>query len=300
MAFGDREIEGEPNREAGPMDTPGHGPSWRLEHGGGGWTFWFDRPGTSQNSLDSSSLHELAEGIGRVKTDDRATRLLIRSAKAKGFCAGADLKELRQFPAIDRVESFARFGGEVLERLACLRPTTVAILHGACLGGGLELALACDVRIVLSSAAIGLPEVRLGLIPGWGGTWRLPRLIGMEGALDLLLSGRTNDGPEARTLGLVDAVAEPENLEEAVSRLVDAPIHRDRRPLTGDWRERLSIARNAIEDDELRPARERLIEVIATELDGQTLSAPRALAELAFEPKGRASLDSFASKHSVN
>ena len=151
------------------MSVPDRGPSWRTERDQSGtWTFWFDRPGTTQNSLDSSSLIELDDHLATVAEDSGATRLLLRSTKPKGFFAGADLKELQRFSTAAGVEAFANRGSGILDRLAGLRPPTVAIIHGACLGGGLELAMACTYRVVLCTATIGLPEVRLGLVPGWG------------------------------------------------------------------------------------------------------------------------------------
>lgn len=280
------------------MDTPEHGSCWQVDRDSAGcWTLRLDRPGTSQNSLDSAALHELDTLIRHVGSDAEATQVLVRSAKPKGFCAGADLKELGRFTSADQVESFASYGNSVMTALAGLRPPSVTIVHGACLGGGLELALACDARIVASAATIGMPEVLLGLIPGWGGTWRLPGLIGLDRALDLLLSGRSIDGPEALQIGLVDVVVEPEELDEAIARLRKSPPSREPIPLPDDWRDRLSTARRAIPDDDMRPARETLLSVVEAELGTGTVAAPRGLARSVFEPKGRAALGSFAAKH---
>jgi len=274
------------------MDTPERGPSWRAERDRDGrWTFWLDRPGTSQNSLDSAALRKLDGLIARL--DDDATSLVLRSAKPKGFCAGADLKELRAFSNVAEVEAFATFGGRVFDRLAALPIPIVAVLQGVCLGGGFELALACSRRVVLSHATIGLPEVVLGLLPGWGATRRLPRLIGLAPTLDLLLGGRTIDQSEALRMRLIDAIAERETLDETLSRLCDASWSRDAIPLPVDARERLSSARASLPDDALRPARERILDVLAAELlDGRD-AAPRGLAELVFAPKGREALESF-------
>jgi enoyl-CoA hydratase/carnithine racemase len=276
------------------MDIAEHGPSWRADRDHEGrWTLWLDRPRHSQNSLDTDSLRELEELLSQVEGDPGTSSLILRSAKPKGFCTGADLKELRAFTTIEQVEAFARRGGQVFDRLTRLRAPSLAIIRGACLGGGLELALSCTRRVVESAATLGLPEVKLGLVPGWGATRRLPRLIGLAATLDLLLSGRSIEAPEARNLGLVDAIippGEPTDLG-GTSRSHEVP---------DDWREQLSAARESLPDDELRPARERLIDILSTELRDGGHAAERSLAELVFEPKGRASLESFASKHGAH
>jgi 3-hydroxyacyl-CoA dehydrogenase/enoyl-CoA hydratase/3-hydroxybutyryl-CoA epimerase len=279
------------------MQTPELGSSWRVDRDPEGRrTFWLDRPGASQNSIDTATLRELDGLLSQIGGD--ATSLVIRSAKPKGFCAGADLKELRNFANVAEVEAFARFGGRVFDRLAALPIPTVAILQGVCLGGGFELALACSRRLVSPHAAIGLPEALLGLLPGWGATRRLPGLIGLAPTLDLLLSGRTIDESEALSLSLVDAIAEPEPLETALSNLCETSWSRKEIPLPGNTRELLTSAQASLPDDELRPARERILQVLAAELLDGTDSAARGLAELVFEPKGRECLESFASRHS--
>jgi 3-hydroxyacyl-CoA dehydrogenase/enoyl-CoA hydratase/3-hydroxybutyryl-CoA epimerase len=279
------------------VHTPGPESSWRVDRNSDGrWTLWLDRPEASQNSLNSPALRELDGLISQIGDD--VTSLILRSAKPKGFCAGADLKELQSFANRDEVEAFATFGGRVFDRLAALPIPTVAVLQGICLGGGFELALACSHRLVLAHAAIGLPEALLGLLPGWGAMRRLPGLIGLVPTLDLLLSGRTIDETEALNLRLVDAIAEPESLETALSKLCDASWSRETIPLPVNTRELLSSAATSLPDDELRPARERILHVLAAELLEGIDSAARGLAELVFEPKGRECLESFASRHS--
>lgn len=281
------------------MDTLERGPSWRADRGlEGRWTFWLGRPGTSQNSLDATALHELDGMLSRI--GDGATCLVLRSAKPKGFCAGADLKALRTFSNVAEVEAFAKLGGRIFDRLSNLRIPTVAVLNGICLGGGFELALACSRRVALPRTSIGLPEVLLGLMPGWGASRRLPRLIGLAPALDLLLSGRTVEVVEATRLRLVDATTEPETLDETLIQLCDASWFRKEAPPENNPRELLRSAVTSLADDELRPARERILDVLATELLDGGDAAARGLAELVFEPKGQASLDAFASRHAAH
>jgi len=157
------------------------------------------------NALSDALLDELRECLERVAGGD-ARALVIRSSVPRFFVAGADLRLL---DGVDR-DGFAAYLGRLrgtLEAIVVLPQVTVAAIDGMALGGGLELALACDLRVAAPGAALGVPEVRLGLLPGAGGTQRLPRLIGRSAALDLLLTGRSATGEEALGLGLVDRVA---------------------------------------------------------------------------------------------
>ena len=138
----------------------------------GRWTFWLDRPGSSQNSLGTAALRELDGLLSRIGGD--ATCLVVRMRQAERLLRGGRPQGVRTFSDVGEVQAFAEMGGRIFERLSRPELPTVAILHGTCLGGGLELAPACSHRVVLSAATIGLPEVLLGLIPGWGATWRLP------------------------------------------------------------------------------------------------------------------------------
>jgi 3-hydroxyacyl-CoA dehydrogenase/enoyl-CoA hydratase/3-hydroxybutyryl-CoA epimerase len=137
--------------------------------------------------------------------EPRLKGLLIRSGKPESFVAGADVREFASLPA-DRIREGSARGQALFEQLARLPVPIVAAINGACLGGGTELALACDYRLMSDSpkAKIGLPEVRLGIFPAWGGCARLPRLVGLSAALDLILTGRQLDAKRARKIGLVD------------------------------------------------------------------------------------------------
>ncbi|MEX0879304.1 MAG: 3-hydroxyacyl-CoA dehydrogenase NAD-binding domain-containing protein [Thermoanaerobaculia bacterium] len=165
----------------------------------------FDLPGEKVNKFSTAVVAELADVLVRLSREARIRGLLIRSGKPDIFIAGADVKEfLTVLPeqvreGVTRVQS-------LFEQLANLPYSTVAAINGACLGGGTELALACDYRLMSDSkkAQIGLPEVRLGIFPAWGGCTRLPRVVGLPAALDLILTGRSLDARRARKIGLVD------------------------------------------------------------------------------------------------
>src|SRR5690606_16235588 len=139
-----------------------------------------------------------------------------------GFVAGADIKEFQQFDADGSVGDALFRGQQVFQKLAELPCPTVAAIHGFCMGGGTELALACRYRVASSDAStrIGLPEVKLGIYPGWGGSVRLPRLVGAPAAFDMMLTGRALTAKAARAIGLVDKVVEPAMLVDAAAELV--------------------------------------------------------------------------------
>lgn len=158
------------------------------------------------NALSFEVLAELDRAIERV--DASAARgLVVTGAGPKAFCAGADIPELMNRSLHDEREG-SRLGQQVMSRLAAIRVPSVAVIHGYAFGGGLELALACTFRIATAAAKLGLPEIKLGLIPGYGGTQRLPRLVGEARALDMILSGRTVGADEAERIGLVDRIVD--------------------------------------------------------------------------------------------
>jgi 3-hydroxyacyl-CoA dehydrogenase/enoyl-CoA hydratase/3-hydroxybutyryl-CoA epimerase len=165
----------------------------------------FDLPGEKVNKLSREVFGELAEVLVRLSQDPRVRVLLVRSGKPDVFIAGADLKEFTRIGPAEISAASAR-GQALFEQVARLPFPTVASIDGACLGGGTEFALACDYRVMSDAPAarIGLPEVRLGIFPAWGGSVRLPRLIGLTAALDLILTGKQLDARRAKRVGLVD------------------------------------------------------------------------------------------------
>ncbi|HEU4679177.1 MAG TPA: 3-hydroxyacyl-CoA dehydrogenase NAD-binding domain-containing protein, partial [Terrimicrobiaceae bacterium] len=206
----------------------------------------FDRPGSSANILDSGTLHLLAEVLSEVGS--RSLRgVIFESAKPAVFIAGADLKELAGTQ--DRA-ALVDLGQQIFSGLAALRCVTVAAIHGACAGGGLEMALACDYRIASDARAtrIGLPEVNLGLIPAWGGSTRLPRLVGLARALEIILGANLMPASKARRLGVVDALCPRERLQFLAKRFVDkgkAASPRRHLPWIPAWKVAAALARKS-------------------------------------------------------
>jgi 3-hydroxyacyl-CoA dehydrogenase/enoyl-CoA hydratase/3-hydroxybutyryl-CoA epimerase len=180
-----------------------------------------DDPGKRVNTLSTRLMGWFEEQIDRL-AGERPQGLVIYSGKPETFVAGADLEELLALQDSESVIAMLERGHELMERLAGLPFPTVAAIHGVCLGGGLELALACRRRVATEhpKTKLGFPEVQLGLIPGLGGTQRLPRLIGVPDALDLILTSKQVDARKARRLGLVDDTCHPADLRTAAERLV--------------------------------------------------------------------------------
>jgi 3-hydroxyacyl-CoA dehydrogenase/enoyl-CoA hydratase/3-hydroxybutyryl-CoA epimerase len=194
---------------------------WHAEAGGDGVVVLsLDRAGESVNALAQEVLLEL-DGIVERLALDPPKGLVLRSAKDSGFIAGADIREFQSFDAKGTVDDALRRGQDVFQRLAELPCPTVAAIHGFCMGGGTELALACRYRVASNdpSTRIGLPEVKLGIYPGWGGSVRLPRLVGAPAAMDMMLTGRTLSASAARAIGLVDKVVAPAVLVDAAREL---------------------------------------------------------------------------------
>jgi 3-hydroxyacyl-CoA dehydrogenase/enoyl-CoA hydratase/3-hydroxybutyryl-CoA epimerase len=194
---------------------------WNLEQRDDGVVVLsFDRAGSSVNTFAQEVLIELDSLLERLALDP-PKGLVIRSAKTSGFIAGADIKEFAEFDAKGNVNDAIRRGQQVFQRIAELPFPTVAAIHGFCMGGGTEISLACRYRVASSdgSTRIGLPEVKLGIFPGWGGSVRLPRLVGAPAALDMMLTGRSLSASAARAIGLVDKVVDSASLVEQASEL---------------------------------------------------------------------------------
>jgi 3-hydroxyacyl-CoA dehydrogenase/enoyl-CoA hydratase/3-hydroxybutyryl-CoA epimerase len=198
---------------------------WRSERDADGIvTLTLDRAGSTVNTLGRAVIDELQEIVERLSFEP-PKGVVVHSGKAAGFAVGADLKEFESYAESGTVLDTIEYGQRVFQQLARLPCPTVAAIHGQCMGGGTEIALACRYRVAARdpSTRIGLPEVKLGLHPGWGGTARLPRLIGAPQALEIMLTGRTVSAENAKALGLVDALASPELLVEAAKDLIRHP-----------------------------------------------------------------------------
>src|SRR6478609_10052295 len=168
-----------------------------------------DRADEKVNALNRAVIDELSAMLERIALE-LPKGVVVRSGKAGGI-PGADIKGFEAIEAKGQTEDWIRLGQLVFQRIAELRCPTVAIIHGLSLGGGTELALACRYRVASNdpTTRIGLPEVKLGIYPGWGGSVRLPRLVGAQAAMDLMLSGRSVSAKAALAMGLVDRLAEP-------------------------------------------------------------------------------------------
>ena len=195
-------------------EPPNAMPHFHFQPNGTHGVLTFDREGSSANIFDRPALVELNEKLDALTAHPELTGLIIRSAKPSIFIAGADLKVLSSLQG-DDLRDLIELGQSTFEKLARLPYVTVAAIHGACVGGGCELALACDWRVASDASVtkIGLPETNLGILPAWGGTTRLPRLIGLPAALPIILGGKVLAAGAAKAKGLVDAVVPRENLD---------------------------------------------------------------------------------------
>ncbi|NVK31222.1 MAG: fatty acid oxidation complex subunit alpha FadB [Gammaproteobacteria bacterium] len=182
----------------------------------------FDHQDASVNTLGSAAIAELGQAIDALMKQSTRRGLVLRSAKDAGFIVGADITEFTGLfdagekalkPMLDEVNA-------LFNRIEDLDCPTVALLHGDALGGGCEVTLCCDYRIAAPNAKMGLPEVKLGIMPGWGGTVRLPRLIGYDNAIEWVATGAVKRADQLLAHGLVDAIVEPEHWQSAVSELV--------------------------------------------------------------------------------
>src|SRR5207253_4599643 len=184
----------------------------------------FDRPESGANIFDAATLSDLDQQLDFIEEEDSLEGVVILSAKKSIFIAGADLKTLLHQAQTGEMRAFIAEGQQIFNRLAALKISTCAAIHGACAGGGYEIALACDWRVASDDPAtrIGLPETTLGLIPAWGGCTRLPRLIGAEKATQVILKGKLYSAQEALKLGLVDELAPRDQLiDQARKKLRD-------------------------------------------------------------------------------
>jgi 3-hydroxyacyl-CoA dehydrogenase/enoyl-CoA hydratase/3-hydroxybutyryl-CoA epimerase len=211
--------------------------AWKLETDAGGIAWLaFDKPGTSTNVLSRDTLLELDAHLSALERSP-PRGLVIRSAKAGGFIAGADVKEFVELKSVEQGVQMVRSAQGVLARIEALPCPTVAIIHGFALGGGLELALACRYRVGVKSEklSVGLPEVMLGIHPGFGGTVRAVRLAGVRAAMQMMLTGKTLRGDQAKRAGFIDRLVFPADAEAAAREL----IARQPKPRRAPWLDRL-------------------------------------------------------------
>ena len=217
----------------------------------------FDQPDSRANVLSSPFWTEFGQVLDQASHRPGVRGLVLASAKPGIFIAGADLKELADAdPANPKpTRAFIELGLRVLDTLEALPYPTVALIDGAALGGGLEVALACDFRVCGTGAKVqlGLPEIKLGLIPGWGGTQRLPGVVGIEDAVNRLLSGESYVASDPPPEDLVDETVASDQLDAAAGRWLS----------TGDWQEVRAAKRQPVPAD-LLPSAEFLAETRQT------------------------------------
>jgi len=267
----------------------------------------FSVPGHSQNVLTQEVFEELARALDEIAAGPPPRAIILRSGRPGSFFAGADIERLERLHTLGRaeVERLCDAGRAAFGRLCGAPWPSVAIIDGACLGGGLELALACDLRVATDAAhtLLGFPEVKLGLLPGWGGTVRLPRLIGPGPAVELMASGEPVGGEAAGRIGLVDACVPAAAAEESARRLAAAASaqggHLARRrlqrpPLAAEEREFLEATSAAVilgRSGGHYPAPLAILQTVLDGCDGKVEEAGRlessAFAALASSPVSR-------------
>jgi enoyl-CoA hydratase len=191
---------------------------------GGIGTVTIDRPKVL-NALNDATLHELADAFDACRADEAVRCVIVTGAGEKAFVAGADINELARMNPLG-AKDLAFFGQGVFKRLEEMGKPTIAMINGFALGGGLELALACSLRTASTTAKLGLPEVSLGIIPGYGGTQRLARIAGPGVAREWVLTADMFDAAEAHRVGLVNRLFPPEGLREGTLKLAATLLSR--------------------------------------------------------------------------
>ncbi|SDD36073.1 3-hydroxyacyl-CoA dehydrogenase NAD-binding domain-containing protein [Aquimonas voraii] len=196
----------------------------------------FDRAESSVNTLAREVLEELEQLVERIAIEKPKGVVMI-SGKSSGFVAGADIAEFKTYHERGTVFESIRYGQNVFQKLAELPCPTVAAIHGFCMGGGTELSLACRYRVASTddSTRIGLPEVKLGIYPGWGGSVRLPPLVGAPAAFDMMLTGRALSASNARAIGLIDKTCEPAVLLDTALGLLKRGVKRPLKQRLTGW-----------------------------------------------------------------
>ena len=182
----------------------------------------FDRPNSAANIFDQQTLDELHQHLDFLESEKGLKGLIIRTAKLKIFIAGADLNAFTKEISAERIAVVIEQGQKIFDRIANLPYPTVAAIHGVSLGGGFEITLACDYRVASSdsSTKVGLPETNFGILPAWGGSTRLPKLIGLPNALEAIMTGRQYPAEQALKLGMIDSVVHREQLTTVATKKI--------------------------------------------------------------------------------
>lgn len=216
-------------------------------------TITIDLPHQPHNVFNQSVIEELAQLADRLEKESDVRFVIFRSGKASGFLAGADVTRIQSIETREEAEAIIGLGQELFTRIERLPIPTLAAIHGPCLGGGLEFALACRYRIARDDSAtrLGLPEIQLGLLPGWGGTQRLPRTIGLARALQLILTGSRLPAKKAERHGLIHCAAPPERFDAEIEsfvadRLAGKPLLPPKRGLVAKLRDETRLGRRLV------------------------------------------------------
>lgn len=223
------EFLGETKLELGPVGNAEG--NWRTGRDDAG-SLWLvlDKRDTGTNTISEDVIREL-DGHVQAAEADLPKAVVIRSAKASGFAAGADIASFEAMTGENAV-GLLRQAHDVLDRIEAMNCPTICVVHGAALGAGFELALACDYRIAVAGASFGFPEVQLGLHPGLGGTFRLPALIGPTDAMTMMLTGKTVHTKRVKSQGIADLVVEERHVAAAVMAVVEGKIDKHHPGLT--------------------------------------------------------------------
>jgi 3-hydroxyacyl-CoA dehydrogenase/enoyl-CoA hydratase/3-hydroxybutyryl-CoA epimerase len=214
---------------------------------------WMDQPGEKINKISIDLVDKFKTMLDGLEDDKTVRAIVLISRKPDNFIAGADIEKFKDMTSPAEAEMLSRQGHVLLNRMAAFPKPIVAAIHGATLGAGLEIALACHYRIASDDpkTVLALPEVKLGLLPGGGGTQRLPRLVGLQAALDMMLTGKNIYPRQAKSMGLVDDLIHPYGLLQAAKKaaldLADQPLKRKKRqPLLAKLLESTSLTRNVV------------------------------------------------------
>jgi len=209
---------------------------------------WFDYPGEKVNKFSSWVMQEFSGIVDMLAASSDIKRVVVASRKPGIFIAGADVTEFTKVTSPEQAKEYTRFGQQALHRFSKLPQVTVAAINGACVGGGCELALSCDYRLISDDrkAQIGLPETKLGIFPAWGGTTKLPRLVGLPAALDMILQGKVIDGKRAKRMGLVDEVVPAPILLDVAKSFTSKPKRRGKSEQTKFYMEGNPLMRGVI------------------------------------------------------
>lgn len=232
-ALSAREMARGPFENSDKAKKAGSWQHWHLERDGNdvAWLI-FDKKDAGANVLSAGVLEELGKIVGALE-NNAPKGLVLRSTKSTGFCLGADISEFSDLQSESEVVEKLTSAHEVVDRFEALSFPTIAVIHGSCLGGGLELALACDYRFAIPGAKLGFPEVQLGLHPGLGGTARFTRLVDPIEAMTMMLTGKTIPHFKAEKLGLVDQVLEERHVAAAVDAAIAGDIEQSSSGLRG-------------------------------------------------------------------